>query len=215
MNEIIQDRQSIHLFPAAELAPRSSRIPRRHVIEWQPSQTNTEGDQPAVQVFMTRSAFLECNHFAQTDLENEVGGWLLGKWRVDRAAQTEFILIDTVLPAAFTINNSSFLTFTQQSQVELHTHLDTHFPDKELVGWFHTHPRMGVFLSSYDTWLHEHFFPARHQVALVIEPHTAQGGFFIRQENDLLDPRQYFGFRELTGPTDRSVMDWRNLSCSS
>ena len=79
----------------------------------------------------------------------------------------------------------------------LYEELKERYPDKELVGWYHTHPRMGIFLSEYDTWLHRNFFPEPYQVALVIEPHSATGGFFIRQPDGSLDPRQYFGFYEL------------------
>jgi hypothetical protein len=73
---------------------------------------------------------------------------------------------------------------------------------------------MGLFLSSYDTWLHKHFFPEIWQVALVIEPHSDTGGFFIRQRDGELDARSYFGFYELTDNINQSVVDWTNLSSS-
>ena len=46
---------------------------------------------------------------------------------------------------------------------------------------------MGIFLSSWDTWLHSHFFPEAWQVALVIEPYSKSGGFFIQQPDGALD----------------------------
>jgi hypothetical protein len=48
-------------------------------------------------------------------------------------------------------------------------------------------------------------------VALVIEPYSNRGGFFIRQPDGLLDPRAYFGFYELINRKKRSVVHWRNL----
>lgn len=89
--------------------------------------------------------------------------------------------------------------------------MEKRFPDKELVGWYHTHPKMGVFMSDYDTWLHSNFFPLDYQVALVIEPYSLNGGFFIRQSDGTLDPRLYFGFHELHNQNNRSVVHWRNL----
>jgi proteasome lid subunit RPN8/RPN11 len=130
---------------------------------------------------------------------------------VDKLSREQFTIIDTILPAQFTINASASLTFTQQSQVNLRNHLDEHYPKKDLVGWFHTHPRMGVFLSGYDTWLHENFFSEMWQVALVLEPHSNTGGFFIRGVDGSLDPRHYFGFYELVQSREQSVVDWRNL----
>jgi hypothetical protein len=70
---------------------------------------------------------------------------------------------------------------------------------------------MGIFLSHYDTWLHNNFFPEQWQVALVIEPHKKLGGFFIRQPNGGLDPARYFGFHELEGNPNWSIVHWNNL----
>ena len=73
---------------------------------------------------------------------------------------------------------------------------------------------MGVFLSGYDLWLHEHFFPAPWQVALVVEPRAGEGGFFVRQRDGTLDPRAYRGFYELLRHGRESVMRWTNLSAN-
>jgi hypothetical protein len=89
--------------------------------------------------------------------------------------------------------------------------LEEFYPDKTVVGWYHTHPRMSIFLSSYDLFLHENFFPHPWQVALVVEPYTHQGGFFIRDEDHQLDPRRYYGFYELNNGQNDSIVDWRNL----
>jgi hypothetical protein len=70
---------------------------------------------------------------------------------------------------------------------------------------------MGVFFSHWDTWLHQNFFPESWQVALVIEPHSSVGGFFIPQSDGTIDQRAYFGFYELTNKRQRSVVFWKNL----
>jgi proteasome lid subunit RPN8/RPN11 len=95
--------------------------------------------------------------------------------------------------------------------VAFHTELEEHFPGKKIVGWYHTHPKRGVFLSSYDTWLHNNFFSEPWQVALVIEPHSQVGGVFIRQLDGTLDPVRYSGFHELDGNGNWSIVHWRNL----
>ena len=208
-------KTNIQLLPSEQALPRSTRIPYAQAISWKPARKVEKAPDPVVSVFMTRPSFSECCNHALSDMENEVGGWLLGKWRTDKESNKQFIIVDTILPAQNTISSSSYLTFTQQSQVDLRNHLDEKYPDKELVGWFHTHPRMGVFLSSYDTWLHQHFFPELWQVALVIEPHAGMGGFFIRQKDGQLDPRLYYGFYELAGSIEQSVVDWQNLTHSA
>jgi proteasome lid subunit RPN8/RPN11 len=146
-----------------------------------------------------------------SELEYEVGGILVGKWCADSETARQYIVVAAVLPARFTQQGSVFLTFTQDSLVDIHAKIDEEYPGEEIVGWYHTHPRMGVFLSHYDTWLHYHFFPEAWQVALVIEPHTAIGGFFVRQADGVLDPSRYFGFYELDGNTGQSIVHWNNL----
>jgi proteasome lid subunit RPN8/RPN11 len=167
--------------------------------------------QPGVAVFMTQPAYAQCCTHAASDLGNEVGGGLAGKWRTDGRTGEQFIVVEAALPARHTRHGSVFLTFTQDSLVALHNDLEEHYPGKDLLGWYHTHPGMGVFLSGYDLWLHEHFFPEPWQVALVIEPRASSGGFFVRQPDGRLDPRRYCGFYELLQNGAGSVVEWNNL----
>lgn len=200
----------IHLTPPEEPELRGTRIPYKRAARWR-SPVEVDNQQMAVSVFVSPRAYVRVCAHAGSDLENEVGGWLIGKWRIDKNTGEEFIVVEAILPAHHTRHGGAFLTFTQDSQVTLYDELTEHFPEKDLVGWYHSHPRLGVFLSDYDTWLHLNFFPEHYQVALVIEPHSATGGFFIRQEDGWLDPHRYFGFYELTNHGKRSVVHWRNM----
>jgi proteasome lid subunit RPN8/RPN11 len=165
----------------------------------------------AVRVFFTQPAFVRVCSQAGRDMDNEVGGALVGQWRIDRRSGEQFIVVEAALPARFTRHGSAFLTFTQDSLVAMHEEQEERYPKKRIVGWFHTHPRMGVFLSDYDLWLHRHFFPEPWQVALVIEPHTQVGGFFIRTRDGNLDPHHYHGFLEILAFSGQSLMYWKNL----
>jgi proteasome lid subunit RPN8/RPN11 len=167
--------------------------------------------QPVVSVFVSQRAFVRFCAHAGSDLNNEVGGWLIGKWCQDKRTQEQFIVVESILPAHFVRHGGAYLTFTQDTQVALHAQKEARYPGKDLVGWYHTHPRMSIFLSEYDVWLHENFFPQPYQVALVIEPYSAAGGFFIRQKDGVLDARRYFGFYELHNRAGRSVVHWGNL----
>ncbi len=162
-------------------------------------------------IFLSQDAFRDAVEHAASILDTEVGGVLVGNWLTDTNNKKQFIVVEATLPARFTRQGNVYLTFTQDSLVALHTEMDERFPGKQIVGWYHTHPRMGVFLSHYDTWLHRHFFPEPWQVALVIEPFQNLGGFFIRQTDGELDPSRYFGFYELDGNSGQSIVHWHNL----
>jgi len=176
-------------------------------------RTQFENDElvAGVSVFVSQRAFVRFCAHAGSDLDNEVGGWLVGKWCLDRRTNGQFVVVEAILPAPHVRHGGAFLTFTQDTQVALYGQLIERYPGRELVGWYHTHPRMSVFFSEYDLWLHRNFFPEQYQVALVIEPLTSTGGFFIRQADGELDSRRYFGFYELHNRTNRSVVHWQNL----
>jgi proteasome lid subunit RPN8/RPN11 len=160
---------------------------------------------------MTQTAYSRICVHSVSDMLNEVGGIMVGEWCVDEDGD-QFIVVEHAIPARHTRQGSVYLTFTQDSLVEIHDEIDLHYKGKKIVGWYHTHPRMGIFLSHYDTWLHKNFFPEPWQVALVVEPHSSLGGFFIKQKNGSLDPTRYFGFHELDGNFGRSMVFWTNLS---
>jgi len=200
----------IHLFPSEEAASRCSHTSTPRARRWRSAFEDDE-QKPVVSVFVAPRAYVRFCAHAGTDLDHEVGGVLVGERCADEATGEPFIVVEAVLPARHTRQGSAYLTFTQDSLVALHDELEERYSGKEMVGWYHTHPRMGVFLSGYDTWLHHHFFPELWQVALVIEPHSVIGGFFIRQADGWLDPRRYAGFYELSESEAPSVVHWRNL----
>ena len=200
----------VRMLPPGMIQPRRAQLPGNCSRRWR-SQMEKDGARPGIEVYITQRAYVRICAHAGSDLNNEVGGWLIGKWRADRTTGAQFIVIEAVLPALHTRSGGAFLTFTQDTQVELYNTMKERHPRKELVGWYHTHPRMGVFLSEYDTWLHRHFFAEPYQVALVVEPHSVTGGFFIRQADGWLDPRSYYGFYELINRRKRSVVHWRNV----
>jgi proteasome lid subunit RPN8/RPN11 len=192
------------------MEPITTPMPVKKSSRWDSPYDNL-GLVTLVSVFMTQVAYSRICVHSVSDMYNEVGGVMVGEWCTDRNGR-QFIIVEHAIPALHTTQSSVHLTFTQDSLVEIHNEIDEHFKGMKIVGWYHTHPRMGVFLSHFDTWLHENFFPEPWQVALVIEPHSAVGGIFIRQQNGHLDPSRYFGFNELDGNFGRSMVFWKNLS---
>ena len=70
------------------------------------------------------------------------------------------------------------VTFTQETWQHIYKIKDTKFADASIVGWYHSHPGFGIFLSDYDLFIHKNFFTAPHQVAWVFDPHSDEEGCF-------------------------------------
>lgn len=166
-------------------------------------------------VFVTPRAYQQINLHAASDTSREVGGMLLGQ-----AYQTpdgnHYVEIEAQLPAQHVDQGPAHLTFTSDTLTDLLNRQEEIYPDLRVVGWFHTHPGLSVFLSSYDVWLHTNFFPKPWHVALVIDPLANWGGFFryVGATPGVLDPRHYTGFYELLSQpgTGSSTVTWQNLS---
>ena len=200
----------INVSPPEMTQPIATPFPADKANRWKSS--HDDGSlKPLVAVFMTQPAYSRICVHSSSDMINEVGGVLVGEWCVNAKQGEQFIIIEHALPARHTRQGSIYLTFTQDSLIDIHEQIDTHYKGKKIVGWYHTHPRMGIFLSHYDTWLHKNFFPEPWQVALVVEPHASLGGCFVRQREGLLDPSRYFGFYELDGSFGCSMVFWKNL----
>ncbi|MFX1379614.1 MAG: Mov34/MPN/PAD-1 family protein [Promethearchaeota archaeon] len=52
-----------------------------------------------------------------------------------------------------------------------------------IIGWWHSHPNLGCFLSSTDLLTQKYFFPDEYQVALVIDPVRNEFEFFCIDNN--------------------------------
>ncbi|MGC8643310.1 MAG: Mov34/MPN/PAD-1 family protein, partial [Isosphaeraceae bacterium] len=115
---------------------------------------------------------------ALADTSVELGGILLGKECVDEATGAQFVWITQALEAKHYANTQASFTYTHDSWEEITRQRDRLFPDLDIVGWYHTHPSFGIFLSHHDLFIHQHFFAQPLQVAYVIDPIQQTRGFF-------------------------------------
>lgn len=70
------------------------------------------------------------------------------------------------------------VTFTQDTWEHIYAVKDNRFPNERIVGWYHSHPGFGIFLSDHDTFIHRNFFSSPGQVAWVFDPQSDEEGCF-------------------------------------
>jgi proteasome lid subunit RPN8/RPN11 len=68
--------------------------------------------------------------------------------------------------------------FTHETWAQITRDRDEFPPELQMVGWYHTHPGWGIFLSVMDLFICDHFFNRPLDVALVIDPCQGDRGFF-------------------------------------
>nr|WP_303652838.1 Mov34/MPN/PAD-1 family protein [Paludisphaera mucosa] len=115
---------------------------------------------------------------ALSDTSVELGGVLLGKECVDPASGRPFVWITRSLEAKHYANTQASFTYTHDSWEEITRERDRLHPDLDVVGWYHTHPNFGIFLSHHDLFIHQNFFSQPLQTAYVVDPIQGTRGFF-------------------------------------
>lgn len=115
---------------------------------------------------------------AFSEVRQEVGGLLVGTLADDGPT------ITAALPALSAQAGQTHVTFTHDVWETALVELDRNHPDARIVGWYHTHPGFGLFLSEYDRFVHQEFFSDRRMVALVIDPVAGTRGWF-QDDGDL------------------------------
>ncbi|MDX9982345.1 MAG: Mov34/MPN/PAD-1 family protein [Lentisphaeria bacterium] len=147
-------------------------------------------------VHIAPAAYDRMKRHAATSDEVELCGVLVGQ--VCRDDQGVYLSITGAIEGEGANTYGTQVTFTQQTWDHIHSVREREFPDAQIVGWFHTHPGFGVFLSGMDTFVHENFFNAPHQVAIVLETKTKQEGCFGWVDGKIVPLQRYWvGDREV------------------
>jgi len=122
--------------------------------------------------------------FSEQDQSRERGGFLLGGVYGEGP---QYVVVRHFHPASAAHGSGASLTFTHDTWAELTREIATHFPDDAIVGWQHTHPGLGVFLSGYDLFIHKNFFSQPWQIAMVVDSRRREFGFFHWREGEVRD----------------------------
>lgn len=109
---------------------------------------------------------------SRTSMKAEVCGVLIGKNDDDRT------VVEACIPGVNASQGGTHVTFTQDTWEHIYKIKDREYPDDKIVGWYHSHPGFGVFLSEHDLFIQENFFSGPHQIAWVYDPHTDEEGCF-------------------------------------
>ena len=133
-------------------------------------------------IIISDSVLMGIEKHAYSNLKAEVGGMLFGK--IDDEGNT--VVIGSI-PALTAAAEQISLTFTHDVWADILSKGQAQFPGEAIVGWYHTHPSFGLFMSDYDEFIQRNFFGKPGQIALVIDPIAGEMGWFSRSEIDKIN----------------------------
>lgn len=180
MAQLRDDPLHIALGSVTEAPP--ARLPRPS----QDAESATRVGAPereAVPCFVRVTAVEAMFEHALQHPELETGGLLVGRICQDDAGA--YLRVEGAVPARLAHRTATSLTFTFGAWTQLHADRAQRFPGMQVVGWFHTHPRLSVFLSGPDRFLHHSVFSRRSDVALVLDLFSREWGVFSWHDNCL------------------------------
>lgn len=192
---------------AAGADPESGSLPERvpdtrDAVSQFHGQPLTPGD---VRIILFPEAIEEIAAHTVSDTGREVGGVLLGA--AYRHHGEIFVDVRHALPAHTSDHGPIHFTFNADAWSQVHRDRAAQHPDLDIVGWFHTHPGLGIFFSADDVVVHSAAFVLPWHVALVIDPLSRHMGAFAWKKGTLAGLP---GFYERRGrASTRSVLPWR------
>lgn len=98
----------------------------------------------------------------------EIGGFMMGMVSIDKETEKYQVSLEKFVPITPEANDRYHIVFGGEAWTELAEAQDE-FPHLKMVGWFHTHPGHGLFLSLPDQKIHEGHFKEPYQIAMEID----------------------------------------------
>ncbi|HET6444661.1 MAG TPA: hypothetical protein VFI27_08785 [candidate division Zixibacteria bacterium] len=134
----------------------------------------------AVDILINETAFRAAQVHADSSLDREVAGILIGPHPEKQPDGRYIVHVSDAIVAKYTRMQGASVTYTPESWRYVNDKLAELYPNEEavIVGWYHTHPGFGIFLSGMDRFIHNNFFTQSWHIAMVLDPRARQSGFF-------------------------------------
>lgn len=147
-----------------------------------------------IRIFVRASVAKDIRAEGRKCQDHEIGGALIGGPFHDDLGP--YLIIEGHIPAGYTLSGAGYVTFTAETWTDVLKQKEERFADSKIVGWYHTHPGFGVFMSDHDVFIHKSFFSTSWLVAYVVDPKAEKHGFFGWLDGELSPVDVHYVFDE-------------------
>jgi hypothetical protein len=74
--------------------------------------------------------------------------------------------------------------------------IEQEFPELAIIGWYHSHPGLGVFMSGTDRSTQKAFYNQPWNLAIVVDPIARKTGWFRGGDCEPMDGRHVISYEE-------------------
>jgi proteasome lid subunit RPN8/RPN11 len=140
----------------------------------------SDAREPGFVIVAQRSVIDAVHAHGESDTGVEICGVLVGNVHHDRISP--YLLIDGHIRGDKATSKQTQVTFTAETWDSIQKAMERDHAGKKIVGWYHTHPGFGLFLSGMDLFIQDNFFNLPWQVAWVYDPIARIDGMFVWRE---------------------------------
>lgn len=134
-------------------------------------------------VFVEEEVFKAIQTHSAETTDVELCGVLIGEVRYDVSGN--YLYICGSIRGEKAKNSGVNVSFTSETWDYIHEVKEEKYPKYSIIGWYHTHPGFGIFLSDMDKFIQDYFFNQPYQVAWVVDPKASSNGIFAWQEGKI------------------------------
>ena len=167
----------------------------------------------AFRISIVECAYQDIQNHAKENASIEICGVLIGDIYKDEDGP--YLSISASVRGEYASNSAGQVTFTQETWAYINEIKDSKHPEERIVGWYHSHPEFGIFLSPQDNFIQKSFFSEPWQVAFVVDPVSNKEGFFSwHKGSPVLVRKHWVGGTELyvAKPSDTNSLVYIKLN---
>lgn len=128
-------------------------------------------------IYMAPAVYKSVLDHASETTSVEICGVLVGE--VMKDANGNYLNISGFIRGEHAKNSGCQVSFTHETWDYINSEMENKYKDRSIIGWYHTHPGFGIFLSEMDKFIHDNFFNMPYQIAMVIDPIADKQGIFL------------------------------------
>jgi proteasome lid subunit RPN8/RPN11 len=170
--------------------PVESEVPEEDLPPKSLLATSTGGRQEAsFQVYIVQSAYADIWRHINETPSIESGGVLVGHPFKTFDGQTTFVVVTAAIPQHSDNRSVAHFTVGPTEIAAARARMEHKHAGLIPVGWYHSHPGHGVFLSGQDMTIVRSIYNASWNIAMVLDPRQRTEGIFVGPEGRQLGAR--------------------------
>lgn len=160
-----------------------------------------------LRIYMEDYAHTYLYQYAKSGATGEKLAVLMGK-TLNIDGQTT-VFISGVIQAKYTEKLKGMETITKRSWQYIEEQIDKYFKGLSVVGWMHSRPSFGAFVTSRDEAYHKKVFNRDSQVFFVVDPADRLDRFYVLNDGgrELRPVKGYFIYYEKNEPMQEYMLD--------